>query len=142
MNCGRLRSSVLLAGLLAIGCGGRDTVSRAPVERHPRLETVEPVHANFPVRVDLTAHIEPFEKADLCARVPGVVADLASDIDIGRRVTAGEKLLRLAVPDLEADQKNKEAMLDQARKQKQQVIEAQNVAAKELEEAQEQEKRY
>src|SRR5258708_2420980 len=121
MTSAPFRFGALLLGLLAIGCGTRDAARREPVERYPRLETVEPVHANFPVQIELTATVEPFEKAELCARVPGVVAELASDIDIGRRVKAGETLLRLAVPDLEADHANKEAMLDHARKQKQQV---------------------
>lgn len=91
--------------------------------------------------------VEAMEKADLCARVPGMVETLQPDpakpeVDIGRRVRAGEPLLKLAVPDLEADKRHKEALLDQAEKQKQQAIEAQNVAAKDLEEAKEQEKRY
>jgi RND family efflux transporter MFP subunit len=64
------------------------------------------------------------------------------EIDIGCRVSAGEPLLKLAVPDLEADKRHREALLDQAEKQRQQTIEAQNVAAKELDEAKEQEKRY
>src|SRR5438105_1502811 len=124
----RLRCWALLLGLLATGCGTREGARREPAERYPRLETVAPVYANFPVKIDLTATVEALEKADLCARVPGVVAELAADIDIGRRVTSGEKLLRLDVPDLEADHHNKEALLEQARKQKQQVIESQNVA--------------
>src|SRR5262249_21192198 len=79
---------------------------------------------------------------ELCARVPGVVERFSPpDLDIGTRVTAGQELVHLAVPDLVADRRNKEALLEQARKQKAQAVQAQNVAAKELEEAREQEKR-
>ncbi|HLJ95173.1 MAG TPA: efflux RND transporter periplasmic adaptor subunit [Gemmataceae bacterium] len=144
------RQAWLLAALWAgvVGCGFADNKRRpAETERLPHLETVEPERYRLPVRIELSAMIEAMEKADLCARVPGVVESLQPDpekpeVDIGRRITAGEPLVKLAVPDLEADLKHKEALLDQAEKQKQQAIEAQNVAAKDLEEAKTQEQRY
>ena len=139
MSPGRLVALILTMGLA--GCGSKDPV-RPLIERYPQLETVEPAYTSLPVRVELLATVEPFEKADLCARLPGVVEELPRDVDIGRRVKAGEKLVRLAVPDLEADQASKEALLEQSRKQKLQVMEMQKVAAKELEEAREQENRH
>jgi RND family efflux transporter MFP subunit len=113
----------------------------------PRLEIVQPERGPLVIRIELSAMVEAMEKADLCARVPGMVESLQLDdrkaeVDIGRRVSAGEPLIKLAVPDLEADKKLKEALLDQAEKQKLQTLEARNVATKELLEAQEQEKRY
>src|SRR5437660_9754746 len=141
----------LTAAVLAIaagGCGFADNKPRpTDVDRLPRLEAVEPERYQLPVRIELSALVDAMEKADLCARVPGVVETLQPDprkpeVDIGRRVGAGEALLKLAVPDLEADKRHKDGLLDQAEKQKQQTIEAQNVAAKELEEAKAQEKRY
>jgi RND family efflux transporter MFP subunit len=147
----RIRQQTWLpAALLAAiaGCGWADNKRRpAEVERLPHLETVEPERYRLPVRIELSAIVEAMEKADLCARVPGIVETLQPDpgkpeVDIGRRVTAGEPLVKLAVPDLEVDRKHKEALLDQAEKQKQQAIEAQNVAAKDLEEAKTQEQRY
>jgi RND family efflux transporter MFP subunit len=130
------------------GCGFADNRPH-PIDeaRLPRLETVEPERYRLPVRVELTAVVDAMEKADLCARVPGMVESLQLDpgkpeVDIGRRVKAGEPLLKLAVPDLEADKRHREALLDQAEKQRQQAIEAQNVAGKDLEEAKEQEKKY
>jgi RND family efflux transporter MFP subunit len=124
-----------------------DWPHRAEGERLPRLETVQPERGPMLVRIELSVMVDAMEKADLCARVPGAVESLQLDerkpeVDIGRRVTAGEALLKLAVPDLEADRKLKETLLDQAQKQKIQIQEAKNVAAKELVEAQEQEKRY
>jgi RND family efflux transporter MFP subunit len=128
---------------LATGCGGRlGKTPLAEVDRYPRLETVEPVRTMMQVKVELLATVDALEKADLCARVPGVVSYLPADVDIGRRVQAGEKLIELAVPDLLADRQQKEALAEQAKRQKQQVIEGQNVATKELAEAKEQEKRY
>ena len=141
----------LTAAVLAIaacGCGFADNKPRpTDVDRLPRLEAVEPERYQLPVRIELSALVDAMEKADLCARVPGVVETLQPDprkpeVDIGRRVSAGEALLKLAVPDLEADKRHKDGLLDQAERQKQQTIEAQNVAAKELEEAKAQEKRY
>src|SRR5919201_5115071 len=96
----------LLAAALvaAAGCSTHARRARhAEGDRFPRLEAVRPVKTDLDVRADLLATVEPLEKADLCARVPGVVSDLPADVDIGRPVRAGEKLLRLAVPDLEAD---------------------------------------
>ena len=138
----------LPALLLAVSCGCADNKPHpTDVERLPHLETVLPERYRLPVRIELTALVEAMEKADLCARVPGVVESLQlspgkPEIDIGSRVVAGEPLLKLAVPDLEADKKHKEALLDQAEKQKQQTLAGQEVAAKDLEEARELEKRY
>jgi RND family efflux transporter MFP subunit len=139
----RFAAFLLVTALLACGCGAR--LGKAPlaeVDRYPRLETVEPTRTMMQVKVELLATVEALEKADLCARVPGVVSYLPADVDIGRRIKVGEKLIELAIPDLVADRQQKEALCEQAKKQRQQVIEGQNVAAKELAEAKEQEKRY
>lgn len=134
--------------LLVAGCGkqGPNPVAEE-VHRLPRVQTVQPARGSMPIQLELLATVEPMEKAELCARVPGMVESMRLDpdkpeVDIGRRVKAGEKLVKLAVPDLEADKKLKEAMLEQAESQLHQAIEAANVSAKELEEAKEQEKRY
>jgi RND family efflux transporter MFP subunit len=139
-------SALALLGMA--GCGFTDNRPHPTDEaRLPRLETVEPERYRLPVRIELTAVVDAMEKADLCARVVGIVESLQletgkPEVDIGRRVKAGEPLLKLAVPDLEADKRHKEALLDQADRQRQQAIEAQNVAAKDLDEAKEQEKKY
>jgi HlyD family secretion protein len=144
-----LRRQVWFPGALLIaGCGFADNeLHSVKIDHLPRLETVEPERYQLPVRTELSATVEAMEKADLCARVPGMVESLhlnlsKTEIDIGCRVSAGEPLMKLAVPDLEADKRHKEALLDQAEKQKEQTIEAQNVSAKELDEAMAQEKRY
>jgi RND family efflux transporter MFP subunit len=133
---------LLLATVL--GCGPREGKTRlAEGDRLPRLETVEPaLQSVFAVQIELSATVEALEKVDLCARVPGLVEVLHPDIDIGLRVRAGEKLIQLAVPDLEAQKKYKEALLEQARRQKLQAAEAITVATRELQEAEAQDKRY
>jgi len=127
--------------LALVGCGTRENPPRnGDNDRLPRLETGLPQRGPLAVSIELSATVEALEKADLCARVPGMVESLRlspdkPEVDIGRRVTAGEPLVRLAVPDLEADKVLKEKMLDQARNQKRQAIEAAKVAVTELEEA-------
>jgi RND family efflux transporter MFP subunit len=134
---------LLAAALVASGCGFQGETRHREVDRYPRIETVEPtLHTMLPVSIELSATVEALEKADLCARVPGLVEDVPSDIDIGRQVTAGEKLIRLAVPDLEAEKAYKEALWEEAKKKKAQALEAQRVAGLELEEAKKLEKRY
>ena len=63
-------------------------------------------------------------------------------IDIGRNVKKGDKLVHLAVPDLEAEKKSKEALLEQMRKQVVQAQKALAVVQEEVKEATEQEKKY
>ena len=114
----RIRDGLIgfVLATLAIGCGHRiDKVRRSPDDRLPRLETVQPKRVHLPIRVELLATVEPLERADLCARVPGVVSVLPLDVDIGRRITKGEELVRLAVPELDAQLKHKQALLEQAR---------------------------
>ncbi|HEV3204353.1 MAG TPA: efflux RND transporter periplasmic adaptor subunit [Gemmataceae bacterium] len=141
--------SLVLAGLVLLnGCGSTDnTGTKTEVDRMPRLETMLPERVQLPIQIELSAVVEPMEKADLCARVAGVIETLQLDpkkpeADIGREVSAGEPLIKLYVPDLEAEKKYKEALLEQAKKQRDQTTEAQKVADKELQEAREQEKRY
>jgi RND family efflux transporter MFP subunit len=94
----------------------------------------------LPVRIEVTAQVEAMEKADLCARVPGLIETLQPDgsrpeTDIGGKTRENQPLLKVAVPELEAELHLKEAMADQARKQL-------TLADKELTEARELERRY
>src|SRR5436305_7369287 len=106
--------------LLAAGCGkthaGRSKRG-ATVERLPRVEVVQPERKRLVRRLETSATVEALKKVDLSARVPGVVSQLDDRMDIGRPVKAGEVLLRLAVPELEADRAQKEALVEQAKRQ-------------------------
>jgi RND family efflux transporter MFP subunit len=90
----------------------------------------------------LTATLDAFEKADLCAQVRGVVTHIAPDIDIGRVIQPGETLVVLDIPDLRADHEHKIALREQADKLRAQAEHNRSVAAAELTEAQAQEQRY
>lgn len=143
------RTSLLVAILAVVGCGLKEPKPRPnEIERLPRVEVVRPIRTNLERRIEISATVEPMEKVELCARVPGVVDQLADDMDIGRVVKGprdgmpGEKILALAVPDLEAQKKHKEALLEQARKQKVQAAEARAVGGREVVEAEKMEKRY
>jgi RND family efflux transporter MFP subunit len=129
--------------LLALGCGQAPSrPARSEEERLPRLEVVRPSRTDLLRVVEAAATVEPLKAVDLCARVPGVVGYLPDEMDIGRKVAANEVLLRLDVPDLVAERKQKEALLEQARKQALQAQEAVAVAGREVEESQKQERRY
>ena len=69
--CGALS---LMLSLAIIGCGQKEAKPRlSDVERLPRVEVVTPLRTNLERRIEISATIEPMEKAELCARVPGVV---------------------------------------------------------------------
>jgi RND family efflux transporter MFP subunit len=137
----------VVTGLVA-GCESRGANSaKSGDDRYPQLETVRPHQGIVPVRIEVSAVIEAMEKADLCARVPGIIESLQLDkskpeVDIGRPVKAGEPLIKLAVPDLEAEAVYKAALLDQAKQQKEQTLETRKVLEKELEEARALEVKY
>jgi RND family efflux transporter MFP subunit len=133
-----------LALISAFGCGAEEGRRRpADGERLPRAEVVRPAYAEtLARRVDLTATVEPLEKADLCARVPGVVSYLPGHVDIGYAVKEGEELVRLDVPDLAALKEQKAALRDLADEQLALVRRTRQVLEKEAEEAERQEERY
>jgi RND family efflux transporter MFP subunit len=156
----------------SVGCGGQHADPRDGSIAHiPRLETVKPEVGPMEVVIELSAVVEPMERADLCARVPGVVKSLQlqdrreagparaggslngsskaaptssstsldpPEVDIGTVVKAGETLVQLDIPDLLAEKDAKEALLDQAEKQKLQAAEMANTYEAEFKRNQEQ----
>jgi RND family efflux transporter MFP subunit len=132
------------AALLVMGCGLKEHKPRVgEYDRLPRVEVMQPVERpDFERHIELSATVEPMEQTVLSARVPGYIDFLPPEIDIGKAVKKGEKLVGIAVPDLEAQKKLREALLEQARKQKVQAQEARKVGDKELLEAEKQELRY
>jgi RND family efflux transporter MFP subunit len=115
---------------------------RARGERLPRVEVTRPLRTGLLRRIKLAATVEPLQRSDLSARVPGRIDFMPRSIDIGRRVKKGQKLIHLAVPDLEADKKHKESLLEQAKKQVEQADKALGVARQEVKEADEQQRKY
>jgi RND family efflux transporter MFP subunit len=139
----------LILALTLVGCGQRGKPPLRPTtDRLPRVETVHPTRLKeMPIWIEVNAVVEAMEKADLYARVSGIVATLQPEsgqpiVDIGRSVRAGEPLIELAVPELHAEVTAKKALLAQAESQEKLALRNKDVAAKELEEARKQERRY
>jgi HlyD family secretion protein len=127
-----------------VGCTVRTPARTAADDERklPRLETALPQRTAVEVTSELTATLEAFEKADLCAQVRGIVTKIAADIDIGHVIKQGEALLAIEIPDLCADLDHKVALKEQADKLRTQAEHNRSVAAAELSEAQAQEQRY
>jgi RND family efflux transporter MFP subunit len=170
MKAATIRTRFFAATLLlaSAGCGGQHADPRDGAIAHiPRLETVKPEVGPMEVAIELSAVVEPMERADLCARVPGVVKSLQlqdrrdagatsagaslngatgaasssldrPEVDIGTTVKTGETLVQLDIPDLVAEKNAKEALLDQAEKQKLQAAEMAKTYEAELKRNQEQ----
>jgi RND family efflux transporter MFP subunit len=136
MNDKNRRLLALLPLALLAGCTAQAAKpSLAEVDRTPRVEAVKPQYLAREDSIELLATVEPMEKADLAAQVPGEIRGLKGDIDIGRRITKGEKLFTLYIPAIKAEQENKHAMLKQAQELRDQAIENKKVAAQDVKEA-------
>jgi HlyD family secretion protein len=100
---------------------GSDNTESSPndSEKGIPVKTVRPkLNAHFVRSVTQPADLKPFFRAELMARVPGVVTeDLKKNI--GDAVQKGEILMNLDVPDLVAEVDQKEAAVKLARKDEQ-----------------------
>jgi RND family efflux transporter MFP subunit len=134
-----------VAAVVLLGCG-REGGGRhrrgSTVERLPKLEVIQAARKRLIRRLEVAATVEALKRVELSARVPGIVSELGDDMDIGREVKAGEVLLRLAVPELDADRAYRLALLRQAERQKDLAEKAVEVALREIDETKQEEKRY
>ncbi len=112
-----------LIGLLG-GCA-RST-AKAPTEQHdtaqPRLPVAVVATETVERTVEVPASVEGIAEADLYARVPGYVAEVA--VDIGDAVQKGQTLVRLSAPELfdELRRRKAEVELAEADLEKAQVL--------------------
>ncbi|MFQ5701982.1 MAG: efflux RND transporter periplasmic adaptor subunit [Acidobacteriota bacterium] len=67
----------------------------------PLVVVTRPVHSGPERHVDLPGSFEPYQKVELHARVTGYVARVS--VDIGDRVERATPLVRLQVPEMEAE---------------------------------------
>jgi RND family efflux transporter MFP subunit len=88
----RSRAVLCSAGALLLVCW--NTAVAQPVA----VRVVKPEHRELVLGSSQPATAEPFYEADLGAKVSGYVSELF--VDVGSRVTAGQKLARLAAPEL------------------------------------------
>lgn len=118
---------LLLAALLAAGCGNDDTeasemdareAAEAPVsqlDRPVEVETMRLELRGVDDRVSLPADIHPFRDATLACEVPGVVKTV--HVDAGDRVRAGQVLLEIDTDALANQLAEAQAMHRQAQAQ-------------------------
>jgi RND family efflux transporter MFP subunit len=131
---------VLLGALLLAGCGPAVVAqNKQPAAAVQASGALEVVVAGQPVRKTLTlvsnqpARIEPIAQAPLYSRLSGYVAEVL--IDYGDKVEAGQPLVKLALPELEAELLQKQALIEQAQAEVQQAKSAVRGAAAAVETA-------
>lgn len=125
---GAFRLVVALVVVLGLLCGGfaffhhgsdkatagtGDPEGEEPLEAEIKVKTVHPrFDASFTMTEKRPADVRPYYQADLVTRVPGYVKWLP--YDVGSKVKAGEKLVEVSVPDLEARAKQRQADVEHA----------------------------
>ncbi|GJE56006.1 MULTISPECIES: efflux RND transporter periplasmic adaptor subunit [Methylobacterium] len=114
--------ALMALGLLAYGGYGhwqRDAAAtesrRKVIEQVPKLRAVTAEKIDTPVALTLPGQTEAFATARIFARATGYIAE--RNVDIGSRVKAGDRLLRIAAPDLDQQLAQQEAQLGQLRAQ-------------------------
>ncbi|MBA3315342.1 MAG: efflux RND transporter periplasmic adaptor subunit [Planctomycetota bacterium] len=134
MTDARLWSQAILLALLPLAAGCENgaaipTLATAVNTSNDESASPEPVLAGPAVRKALVlttsqpGRIEAYESAPLHAKVSGYVSEVL--VDIGDRVEKGQTLVRLAVPELEDDRRQKQALLAQAKAEVRQAQAAQ-----------------
>ena len=116
----------ILTVALAAGCerpgpgegGAADTAtaSSAPVAR---VEVVRPERATVRRTVGEPGQLQAYETAEVHARIPGYLKGWT--VNIGASVKKGQTLAELAVPELEAEVRQKEAAIEQAEARRKQA---------------------
>lgn len=124
-----MRPDLLTAGLvilLPIGCNRQPaTTGGAAPAAGPTVSVVKPEKKSVKRVVEQPGAVFPFEETVLFPKVPGFVSAVAADpnkkdrpahdrlIDIGSRVTEGQVLAELSVPELDEEYRQKEAVVRQ-----------------------------
>jgi len=113
MNPVRFLLSLSVLALLA-GCADRRAPETAanlpPVRVH-----VAPIHAvAVPGLVDIAGTVRPVQRAQIAAKVMGVIADLP--VALGQRVKAGDLLVQISAGEISARAAQAESQLNQARR--------------------------
>jgi RND family efflux transporter MFP subunit len=108
----------VLALLLGVGCSRPPASERedAAQPRSPiRVTVVTPERRTVSRNLSLTATVEPYEQAALYAKVSGYIKSLSADI--GDRVTKGQVLATLEVPEVQQQYVQASATLGERRAQ-------------------------
>jgi len=105
----------LLLSLLALAslAGCRRTATPSVMEVSPvAVRTFHVVAERQPVLLEMPATVRPAERATLAARLSGSIVTLP--VSLGQAVAAGETLLTLSVPEVEARLRQTQAQLAEA----------------------------
>jgi RND family efflux transporter MFP subunit len=101
---------IFLAGVL--GCGNNPAGEKPPAGP-VTVSVIQPKRQSLVRIVEQPGSVQPYEEAQLLARIPGYVAVLKADI--GKKVKEGELLAELSVPDLVQEGKEKDAKVKRAK---------------------------
>ncbi len=82
-------------------------VDAAPAPQPPTVAVTRIVRRNLSQSTSLTSELEPYEDVKLYAKEPGYLRSI--DVDYGSRVTAGETLATLELPEQDADLQSADA---------------------------------
>jgi HlyD family secretion protein len=126
LNQPRAKASLIFLGVLSLldaGCGKPtgQTTARADTVGAPtvvRVSTVKPERATVRRTTEEPGQIQAFETAPIYAKLAGYVERVA--VNIGAKVKKGQMLAELHVPEVEADLKQKRAMIVQAQAERKQ----------------------
>jgi RND family efflux transporter MFP subunit len=133
-----LRGLALLAALAlalpAAGCsrpmaakdGPAPAAASAPAPIAAKAEVVKPVRQALRRSVEAPGRLEPCEITPIHAKLSGFARQVA--VDIGDKVAKGQVLTELWVPEVEADLRQKRALLEQAESRRAQAAAAVEVA--------------
>jgi RND family efflux transporter MFP subunit len=110
--------------ILGAGCGKPtgETVARAAAQGPAavaRVTTVHPGRVTVRRTSEQPGQIEAIEVTPLHAKLSGYIRTVSADI--GDRVAKGQVMAELRVPEVEADLRQKRAMVDEARAEKRQA---------------------
>jgi len=118
-----MKSFIAVSGIIALGLGlgaawyfGSPPPSKATVaaDRTFRVDVINPRRAAVAQRLQSNATLEAFEEADLYAKVSGYLSQVT--VDIGDRITAGQVLAVVDIPELSKELAETEAQLDSRRR--------------------------
>ncbi|OWK34599.1 efflux RND transporter periplasmic adaptor subunit [Fimbriiglobus ruber] len=117
---------VAAAGAVVVAAGGfgqahlRDSASAttplsaaAATTPAPEVSTVRPVRKTIRKVIEQPGRVEGYEQTPIFVKIPGFVQEWK--VDIGHRVTAGQVLAELSVPEEREELKRREANADLAR---------------------------
>ncbi|HXJ95709.1 MAG TPA: efflux RND transporter periplasmic adaptor subunit [Terriglobia bacterium] len=114
----KMRLVVFALGLAVVGCSppSSQKSNPAPAGSAPPIVKVVAVESHaLDTTLDLPAQITPYEAVDVYPKVTGFLD--AISVDRGSRVRAGEVIIRLSAPELEAQRGQSEAAVQSAQAQ-------------------------